>query len=248
MNITPQGQTRTCIECRRVLPIEKFYSSGHGNGRRRTCIRCLQEEGARQRRRKSAPIRHTRYNARGHVWCNRCAKYLPPESFKRHPSRPHTFWSYCKPCVIQIDRDRYRKKVSTLEGATEVLEARYRRKQRQKREEIRERKSYCMHAIDQLRVRGFTVAEISRLTDIGHATLAKWADPRDKTRILEAGERRLEVVLRAALSMPRIGYQDRRRLPHPEFARIHALTHDEVQSYYLRNAWRKKNGERGRRA
>lgn len=248
MTSTTHQPTRPCKVCKRTLPLDRFYASGHGNGRRHTCTRCINVELDQERRARGAHKRHPRYNARGHVWCNRCQHYLTADQFKRHPSRPGTCWSYCKPCVIQIDRERYRRKVSTIEGATQVLEARYKRKKRAQAKAIRDRKEYVIYVIDQLRLRGFTRAEISRLTGVSQPTLAKWADPKDKTRILEAGERRLEIVFRETVSLPRIGYQNGRRLPHPEYARIHALTHDDVQAVYLRNAWRKANGEKGRTA
>lgn len=191
-------------------------------------------------------MRHNRINVRGHVWCNRCEKYLPPENFKIHPSRPHTFWSYCKPCVIELDRERYRRKVSTMEGALKDLEARQRRKHQQRKAQVRDRKEFVTFGLDQIRQRGFTRAEVGRLLDISPVTLGKWSDPKDKTQVLEAGERRIEVVLMAVSGLPRTGYVNGRRLPHPEYQRVYATTRDEVESIYLRNAWTKKNGERGR--
>ena len=162
MNVT--AELRTCQVCKRTLPLDRFYASGTGSGRRHTCSRCLNEQLGRERRASGAKIRHNRYNARGHVYCNHCEKYLPPETFKRHPSRPHTFWSYCKPCVRIKDRERYQKATSTIEGATRVLDSRLARKRRQRAAEQRERREYVVYAIHQLRLRGFTRAEVARLT------------------------------------------------------------------------------------
>lgn len=234
---------RTCIVCKRSLPQDRFYASGHGNGRRNTCTRCLNEAGARERRANGARIRHTRYNARGHVWCNRCATYLPASDFKRHPSRPHTYWSYCKPCTREIDRERYARKTSTMEGAQQVLDARLQRRRRQQANERSARKRWVMHCIEQLVQRGFTRAEIARLADVSVASLLAWIDPKSKRRITSAVEARFSVLVLAAGDLPRIGPQHRRRLPHPEYARIHATTIDEVRRHKVRNGW--INGRRG---
>lgn len=246
MSMRQADQLRTCMSCKRTLPLDRFYSSGHGNGRRNTCTRCLNEALDRERRANGAKRRNQRYNARGHVWCNRCSSYLPPENFKRHPSRPGTFWAYCKPCVREIDRERYARKTSTLEGATAVLDSRLHRKRRQMKAERRERKQYVVHALDQILLRGFTRAEVARLLDVSQPTLNKWLDPKDPTALLKAAEERVAVVWMAVMDLPRTGYQRGRRLPHSEYARIHAITREEVASHYLRNCWVKKNGEKGR--
>ena len=44
-------------------------------------------------------------------------------------------WSYCRPCVREIDRERYRRKTSTIEGAMADLEKRYARKTAEKKDE-----------------------------------------------------------------------------------------------------------------
>lgn len=243
MSMNPTQDLRTCIDCKRSLPLDRFHGSGHGNGRRWTCIRCFNQESDRKRRERGAHVRHHRYNARGHVWCNHCGKYLPPENFKLHPSRPGTYWSYCRPCVRILDRARYRKQTSTLEGALQMLEGRNDRKRRHRKAEQQERKEYVAYGIDQMRRRGFTKAEVSRLVGISWATMLKWADQKCDLYLMKPAELRIEVVLKAVLDLPVVGYQDRRRLPHPEYARIHAITHEAVKAIYLRNKWSKKGGE-----
>lgn len=246
--MNPVMELRGCLVCKRRLPLDRFYASGHGNGRRNTCTRCINEQAERERRAAGAKIRHTRYNARGHVWCNHCQKYLPPEDFKKHPSRPGTYWSYCKPCVRILDRKRYREATSTYEGAVRVLNDRLERKHRQKRQEQKERKEYVAYVIDQLRQRGFTKAEVARLAQISLPTLTKWADPKTELHLMKPAELRMEILFNAVLDLPIVGYQDRRRLPHPEYARIHAITHDDVKAFYLRNSWINKQGEKARKA
>lgn len=235
------SETRTCISCRHELPLDRFYASGHGTGRRRTCKRCLSEEGRRERRRAGAKIRHTRYNARGWVWCNRCQHYKPTEDFKPHPSRPGTLWSYCKPCVREIDRERYQRKTSTLEGAMADLEKRYERKKRQRTAERRERRQFVLHAIELLRRRGFTKAEIARLADTSLSSMWAW-ETKPERKITPAMERRFGVLLRETGHLPLGEPAFRRRLPHPEFEVIYQRVHRKVVAIPVRNAW--KNGRR----
>lgn len=96
---------RTCRRCGQTQPADHFSASGHGNGRRRVCIRCVRAAEAA----KASRRRHPRVNARGEVWCNACQRYLPRDHFKPHPSRPGALWPYCTPCVRIKDRARYHK-------------------------------------------------------------------------------------------------------------------------------------------
>lgn len=228
---------RTCVQCGRTLLVERFYRSGHGNGRRRTCRDCLVEQAGAQRRAEGRRVRHPRYNSRGDVWCNRCQRYRPSLDFKPHPSRPGKYWSYCKPCVRDIDRERYARRTATVAGAERELSKRYERKQRQRRKEDRERRRFVADSILLLRRRGLTKAEICKLADVSFGSLLDWE--RQARRVTPAVEDRFAVVLRETAYMPA---QDapvhRRRLPHPDLERLLTCCRPRVQAIPVRTRWK----------
>lgn len=194
-------------------------------------------------RRAPAYRRHTRFNARGDAWCNRCQRYLPVYEFKRHPSRPGTLWSYCKPCVLVIDRERYRKSTSTLAGAIAVLSKRYERKKRHQREVREERIAFIENAITVLRKRGFTLSHIARLTGIKVTNFYQWQ--KRASRPSRNAERRFGLALQATAHIP-IGETPayRLRLPHPELHTLCEQLAPELTKYPMRSAW--INGRRSK--
>lgn len=209
---------RVCRACERELPAEHFYASGTGNGRRRTCI------------------------ARGEVWCNNCARYLSAEEFKRHPQRPHTYWSYCKACVIEIDRMRYRAKAKTPAGQ-EATRRRGERHRRQMAAEYRARRMFVRDAIDTVRRRGFTISEVARLSGIAVPSL--YAYLKDERRPIPAAASRMLLVLRATAHLPTGEAPPyRRQRPHPELAGLLERLAPEIARHPTRSAW---VGDRQRR-
>lgn len=245
--VAPMGRTgyridpnapRVCIQCKRELSAKHFYSSGHGNGRRRTCTFCLSE----QAKTTSGYTRHKRYNARGEVWCNNCKTYQHADNFKRHPQRPHTFWTYCKPCVREIDRMRYRAKAKTPAGK-ESIRRRVERKRAQSHREMTERKAFIAKAIELLGRRGFTVSEIAKLAGVGLTNVYKWRAM--KHRPTPAVEARFAIVLRETGHLP-VGPERafRRRSPHPELASLLERLAPQIAPHEVRSGW--KNGARAR--
>ncbi len=242
MVATPAAATRTCLVCRRELDVDRFHRSGnHSAGRRRTCKTCIADAQRRTRRERGSAIRHPRYNARGDVWCNRCQRYQGAENFKRHPSRPHTYWSYCKVCTREVDRARYAKKTSTLEGALEVLEDHNRSKRRRMQREFAGRRRFLVDSISLLRRRGLTKAEIVRLTDTTFGNLLKW-ERGECLKPTKAVCERFAIVVRESGALPAGEPVYRRRLPHPAMGELLARCLPLVEAVPIRNAW--KNGRR----
>jgi transcriptional regulator with XRE-family HTH domain/Pyruvate/2-oxoacid:ferredoxin oxidoreductase delta subunit len=245
---------RLCVVCGHRKPINAFYTSGHGNGRRRTCIRCLNDKDARARRASGARARHQRINARGDVRCNRCQAYRPREDFKPHPSREGVFWSYCKPCTREIDRERYAKRTSTLDGAIAELEKKYQRKQRMLARKRQNRIDFVRDAITQLRGRGLTKSEIARLVGCTVQSIYRWeaVTSWDDCRITENAEKRFGVVLAAAIEvLPPPNRNEipnyRRRLPHPQLSQLLAMVAEDLERYPLRSSWVKGARDHERR-
>lgn len=192
----------------------------------------------RQARARGAPVRHPRYNARGEVWCNRCQQYLGAESFKRHPQRRHTYWSYCRPCTRIIDRERYARRTRDLDRALAELERHNQRKRTRSAADFAERRQFLADAIRILRRRGLTKAEIVRLTDTSFANLLKW-ERGERHRPTKAVCQRFSIVLRETADLP-IGSElaDRRRLPHPAMGELLARCLPKVQAIPVRDTWK----------
>jgi hypothetical protein len=191
-----------------------------------------------------APVQHrrestrpSRYNARGWVYCRHCQHYKHPDDFKRHPSRPGKLWSYCRDCVREIDRERYRRKTSTLAGAEEALEKRLARQHRQRKAERKERRSFVLHAIGLLRRRGFTKTEISRLADVSLTSVIEW-EAKPERKITPAVAQRFEVLIRETAHLPFGEPVSRRRRPHPHYDEVYARVHEHVTAIPVRNAWK----------
>ena len=244
-------ETRTCKQCGRTLPITAYYRSGTGGRYRyRTCKTCILRN--HQRKRQGQPVqRHTRYNARGEIRCSRCERYLSADHFKRHPSRPGTWWSYCRECTRVLDRERYARKTSTLDGALADLEKRYARKERARKKTDEARTRFVRDGIRSLVARGLTKAEIARLRGTTYGSLLKWErrsirHTPGRRPITPNVEERVAILLRhAAAILPTPGtvpVTPRRRLPHPDYHHLLALCEPEMARYPLRNSW--KNGKR----
>lgn len=183
--------------------------------------------------------RHKRYNARAEVWCNRCQQFRHADHFKRHPSRPHTYWSYCKDCTRIIDRERYARKTSTLEGAERVLAARYERKKRYQRRDRADRFKFLAESVDLLMRRGFTQADICRLTGISTGPFYAW---RKREHMPSRNAlRRIGIVVEATIHYP---ISDRRaknnRYPHPDTDVIRQRIQDDLDRYPMRDSWKNR--------
>jgi DNA-binding transcriptional regulator YiaG len=234
-------ERRRCKVCDANLPIERFYRSGrHTNGRRRTCIDCLKRQDAVRRRAEGRKIRHQRRNAHGDVWCNRCERYLPELSFREHPSRPGTLWSYCRACTREIDRERYARAMSDLESAERELERRNASKRRIARKRDTERRAFVADAIGILRRRGLTKMEVSRLTGTTIQSVLAWE--RKERKLSPQAAERFVIVLRETAHLP---VQDRpafrRRTPHPELDQLMARCRPQIAEYpTIRGRWAAK--------
>lgn len=236
MTLKDPTAPRKCLRCGHEKPYDHFYASGHGNGRRRVCIRCVREAD----RAKAGFRRHPRYNARGEVWCNYCERYRSADHFRfvSFPSLPKPkYWAYCKDCTREIDRVRYHHSVSTSEGKAKVLESRYKRHRRQRETELRQRREFVLRAIETIRRRGFTISEVSRLSGISLTTLYGW-QKHDKEPS-RAAESRLAIVLCHTGHLP-VGELStyRRRLPHPELAFLIKRIAPELAKHPMRNSWK----------
>lgn len=231
-----ESRSRVCIACNHERPGRKF-GAGATNPktgeayRRRTCLDCETKE----RRARGVPERHARYDARGHVWCNNCRQYLHADNFRRHPLRPHTYWSYCKECTRWIDRNRARSIRGTADWKKAVTD-RVRRQRRQATQEQTERRKFVADAITLLGRRGLTRAEIARLCDTSHGSLIEWA--RSERRVTPQVASRFGGLLRLThdFSMAAEPVR-RRRLPHPEMPRLLAAMAPVLERYPVRNSW-----------
>jgi DNA-binding transcriptional regulator YiaG len=233
------GTERTCIECQRTLPLDKFYSSGHGNGRRRTCIRCLHKAAERERRARGAKARHPRFNARGFARCGRCEKYKHPEEFRKHSNRPGNLWWACRSCEREIERERYIQRTSTVDGALEYQRKSNERRRRSRANQQKDRRQFVRDSIKALRRRGFTKTEISRLMQTGVSSLIAW-ETDDTRKITRQVEERFAVLLRETSHLPFVEPVTRRRLPHPDFDDIQRRTADKIASIPTRNRWKER--------
>ena len=237
---------RTCRRCGQTKPYTDYTATGHGNGGRRVCIDCIKRHDARRRREAGSPVRHERHNARGEVWCNYCQRYRHAKDFKPHPSRPGKLWTYCRECVLEIDRIRYHAKVSTPEGRAQVMKGRNGRHRRQRRNELRERRGFVTRAVDTISRRGFTLSEISKLTGISLTTFYGWRKDKDPSRAAEA---RIAIVLQATSHLP-IGILPikGRRNPHPELALVVKRIAPELAKHPMRDSWKYGRRDHQRKA
>lgn len=173
-----------------------------------------------------------RFNTRGQVWCFDCWQYLDASRFRyvTYPSlgKPK-YWSYCIECQRQKDRDRWaeRRKVEN--------ERRLIRQARDQQRARFERAEFAQKSILTLRKRGFTKAEIARLLDTSMTSILAWE--RRERRVTTAATNRIGILMAATAHMPLGEPAYRRRLPHPEFDRIYAKTHQRIQAIPLRSRW-----------
>jgi hypothetical protein len=175
------------------------------------------------------------------VHCNNCKQYRPTSDFKRHPSRPHTWWAYCKPCTRELDRLRYRASVATPDGKRRVMEGRNRRKRRQSAADFRERREFLSGAIELLLRRGLTLSAISRITDTSLANIYKWRAKAIK-RPTKAVMARFEQLLLLTMDWPIGAPAFRNRLPHPKEQELIARMAPTIAAYPVR-ASRWKDGQ-----
>lgn len=230
-------EPKVCVTCNQLRPARAFRVSAatDRNGvpyRVRTCRDCEEKS----RRAAGVPKRHQRRDARGNVWCNNCERYLHPDNFKRHPLRPHTYWAYCKACVIEIDRLRYRIKAKTPEGKA-AQSARTKRRAAQRKREQRERAEFVRDAITLLRRRGLTKSDISRAADVSLGNLLTWE--RGENRPDPSVAARLGELLRITADWPPTAEPAyRRRLPHPAADTLAAAMAPVIAAYPIRSRWK----------
>jgi hypothetical protein len=236
--VDPTETHRACRVCHRRRPIDEFYRSGSSpNARRGTCRTCMADAANRSARARAVPVRHPRYNARGEVWCNRCQQYLGAESFKRHPQRPHTYWSYCMPCTRIIDRERYARRTRDLDRAIAELERHNQRKRKRSAADFAARRRFLVESISLLRRRGLPKAEIVRLTDTSFGNLLKW-ERGERHRPTKAVCERFAIVVRETGDLPAGVPVARRRLPHPAMGELLARCLPKVQAIPVRDTWK----------
>lgn len=178
----------------------------------------------------SGKRRLPRFDGHGRVRCSACERYLDPGEFGYPPSLKGRPTAYCHGCQRGIDRMRWRGE---------------RRERGNRRRSALQRREYCegrrsrlatvQGAILTLRRRGFTKAEIVKLTDSSFGNLLKW----------EAGEaiptrgivRRFLVVLAETRHFPLGEPVYRRRLPHPELAGLLERIGPKVSAIPVRSRW-----------
>lgn len=225
---------KACRVCGRTLPLRLFpvspATARDGTPyRRRTCQPCAEQAKG------GATKRPPRTNARGDVWCCNCETYLPPTRFRRHPSRPHRWWSYCRDCTKELDRFREKRRRGT-EAWRADTERRVRQKREQSRRERAQRRAFATEAIRLLRRRGFTKAEIARLARTAIQSVLAWEA--GTRRVTPNAADRLGVLLRHTAAY-RAGKEPeyRRRLPHPDLPWLLAATEAEMAALPLRSRW-----------
>lgn len=185
---------------------------------------------------------HPRINHLGNVWCFACQRYLRREAFapaKHFPSwKQPRIWSYCRSCTQARDRERYAVRNATPEGHLLDVQKRYTRKTRQRRTEQRERREFAAFAITQIRKRGLTKSEISRLTGISLSTLIKF-ERMERTRPDPQPVRRIELLYEAVMDWPKREEPEfRRRLPHPMLRPLELYMARRTARYPIRSRWK----------
>lgn len=215
--------TKRCKTCNRILPFRCFVPSGHFIKRlgRRSGSNDCRDCQAKQRQAAGIQVRHQRINGRGEVWCNNCKRYLPTSEFKRHPTRPHLWWTFCMPCTRELDRMRYRAKARTASGRAAIRAAHNRSKRRKAAEDARERRAFMAETIDLLRRRGLTRSEIGRLTGSDLGNIYAW-EKRERRMPRPSVMARFEALVRLTMAFPLGPPAFRRRLPHPHYAELEA--------------------------
>jgi transcriptional regulator with XRE-family HTH domain len=229
---------KRCARCRQTLPLDDFYERSDG-GRDCYCRPCRKDYQRRLSARKAGDRRHVRVNARGDVWCNNCQRYLPATSFKRHPSRPHTWWAYCVECTRALDRLRWRGKRREESNA-----ARRARQKAQRRAERMERTEFAVNAVLTLRKRGLTKADVCRLTGLSLTTILELE--RRKRRGTSPVVERLMIALHATAHLPAGSVPAYRRpLPLPGFAELVARVRPLMDAFPTRSRWKDRGSEAG---
>lgn len=226
--------TKVCRACKRRLPIRLFAATGHmvaSLGRRsgdHTCKICREKE----RRAAGTPVRNQRINAVGDVWCNACERYRDPLNFRRHPQRPHTWWAYCIDCTRELDRMRWRG-----ERREKSNQVRGERQKQQQANERRSRRFFVTNAIELLRKRGLTKAEICRLGGFTWTSLLAWE--RGERRVTSNACQRFVILLRETQHLPTGATPAyRRRLPIPGFDNLVERVTPLIGQYPLRSRWK----------
>jgi len=171
-----EARTKRCPRCMKSKSFDEFYEHRSGDRMRVSsyCRACVNKQTSRRwaARRGGPPRRMPRFNAEGRAWCPNCRAYLATDEFRPHPGRPGKLWTYCKPCVREMDRMRYqwgdkRKRI-------ESDKARYKRRQARRRQELVNRAEFVRTAIDTLMSRGFTRQDIAVVCKFGIGSMLNW--------------------------------------------------------------------------
>lgn len=237
-------ETKRCSRCLVEKPASEFYVQRRGEREYllsycKPCKRRWAREHHERTRDPKTPRRHQRLNAKGEVWCNRCKAYLPASSFKRHPSRPHTFWAYCKPCTTVIDRERRWRKFSDDARWEEEKRRTVARDRRKARRRDADRRKFVADGIVLLRKRGFTKGEVVRILGTSWNSLLDWErqvrtpQPQVAERVVAA------LVLTSEFSNGEPPPLRSRRRGHPELPRLLAEMEPVWQTNPLRTKWGK---------
>lgn len=186
---------------------------------------------------RKRPERRPRMNQRGEVWCHHCERSLPADHFRWMdcPSlaKPR-FWPYCRACTRELDRMRWRGERRERNNRSRLV-----RQRRQQRVERADRTAFVQQAIDVLRRRGFTKSEIAKLCGVSMTTVLRWEQ--GASRVTTNASRRVGIVLRETGYLTAGGGAAyRRRLPHPDLARLLARIGPQLEPYPLRSRWRKQ--------
>jgi len=231
---------KLCPRCRQTLPLDAFYARPNG-GPDCYCRPCRKDYQRRLAARKAGHRRHVRINARGDVWCNHCQRYLPTCSFRRHPSRPHTWWAYCVDCTRELDRLRWRGERRARHNAESPN-----RRRRRRASERSERRAFVAGAILTLRRRGLTKTDVSRLTGVSLGSILAAEQGGGRWGPTPHTAARFVVALRATAHLP-TGAEPayRRRLPLPGLAELVARVRPLMDAYPVRSRWRGRDAEEG---
>lgn len=235
------SEQKICMVCERTLPIRMFAATGNYSktlGRKfgdHTCRSCRES----QRRAAGVPERHQRYDAHGRVWCNRCRRYLPPTEFRRHPQRPHTYWSYCKPCTREIDRIRHFRKHEDPVNRIADNERHNELRRKRRDEEFRQRREELVSCINRLLRKGLTRQEICRLAGISAGNLISYLEKATRRPDPNTVER-VAALDRLTLGWPKGEQCFRRRTPHPRLPELEAAMDQVRDAYPRRDIWRNR--------
>lgn len=218
-----ERREKTCSRCLKTKTFDDFYLFTD-RGRERVssmCKPCTRRYQVRRNEmlRNGPPRRMPRYNDRGQAWCPNCRQYLSQDNFRPHPSRAGQLWSYCKPCVIELDRMRYRYGDPAKKRAATQRNVQLARQRR--RAAKQEREAFVRNAISTLKRRGFTRADICAMGRFGQGNVIEWeTGVRRDHGIQPAIERTFGALLRLTADYAAGPREKKGGRPHPDLPRL----------------------------